>query len=159
MDKGELVPDEIVIGMVEEVVSNLDSTPFILDGFPRTSLQAEELDILLKKLGKKVDLALFVDVPNEKIVERLSGRRICSSCGTAYHIKFKPPKNESVCDLCGSDLYQRKDDNVESINTRLDVYSEQTLPLREYYKTKSVFSAVNGDQDENAVFAQIKERL
>jgi adenylate kinase len=147
MDKGQLVPDEIILGMVKERLSQPDCQKgFILDGFPRTVAQAEALDKLLSEMGKKLDFALALIVPDDLLVERLTGRRTCKICGMMYHIKYKPPKVEGKCDVCGGELYQRPDDNEETVRNRLKVYHEQTAPLIEYYKNKGILREIDGSK-------------
>lgn len=155
MDKGELVPDSIVIGMVEEVLSKGNSS-FILDGFPRTVPQAEALDELLKKLHLKVDKAIFLEVPNKILMGRLTGRRVCKSCGTVYHIESKPSKSEGVCDKCGGAVVQRNDDKEEVIGNRLKAYEEFTMPLKNYYKKTGQYAEVDGNRDTEEVYKSIK---
>jgi len=156
MDKGQLVPDEIILGMVKERLSQPDCQKgFILDGFPRTVAQAEALDKLLSEMGKKLDFALALIVPDDLLVERLTGRRTCKSCGMMYHIKYKPPKAEGKCDVCGGELYQRPDDNEETVRNRLKVYHEQTAPLIEYYKNKGILREIDGSKSIEEITQQI----
>ncbi len=160
MDKGTLVPDEIVVGIVKERLSKPDAADgVLLDGFPRTVEQAEALDEVLRELGLKLDAVLSVDVDEEELVTRLTGRRVCSNCGTTYHIKFNPPKVRNICDHCGSELYQRSDDTVETVKERLDVYKKQTFPLIEYYKRKGLFQSIDGNQDIEQVFDVVSAYL
>ncbi|MFN4132101.1 MAG: adenylate kinase [Caldimicrobium sp.] len=156
MDKGQLVPDEIILGMVKERLSQPDCEKgFILDGFPRTVAQAEALDNLLAEMGKKLDFALALIVPDELLVERLTGRRTCKSCGMMYHIKYKPPKVEGKCDHCGGELYQRPDDNEETVRNRLKVYHESTAPLIDYYNKKGILKEIDGSKSIEEITAQL----
>jgi adenylate kinase len=156
MDKGQLVPDEIILGMVKERLSQPDCQKgFILDGFPRTVAQAEALDKLLSEMGKKLDFALALIVPDDLLVERLTGRRTCKTCGMMYHIKYKPPKVEGKCDVCGGELYQRPDDNEETVRNRLKVYHEQTAPLIEYYKNQGILREIDGSKSIEEITQQI----
>lgn len=160
IDKGLLVPDELTIDLVKDRLLQEDcKNGFLLDGFPRTVKQAEALDEFLVSKGEKIDTALLIEVPRELILERMTGRRVCLSCGASYHIKFNPPKNEGKCDLCKADLIQRKDDNEKTVNDRLEVYDNQTQPLIEYYKTQDVLSAVDGTLPINEVFDNICSSL
>ncbi len=156
MDKGQLVPDEIVLGMVEERLKQPDCDKgFILDGFPRTVPQAEALDQLLEKMGKKIDYAIAIDVPDEELIKRLTGRRTCKNCGMMYHIMFKPPKEEGKCDKCGGELYQRADDNEETVRNRLRVYHEQTEPIIQFYEKKGVLYRIDGIGSIDEIFERI----
>lgn len=140
MDLGKLVPDEIVIAMLKERIAKDDcKNGFILDGFPRTILQAEALD----KIGVKIDKVIEIDVPDEVILDRLSGRRVCENCGTPYHITNKKPKVDGVCDVCSGKLVKRKDDNVDTIKDRLKVFHDQTAPLIDYYANQKKLSVVS----------------
>ena len=160
MDKGQLVPDEIVLGMVEERLKQPDCEKgFILDGFPRTVPQAEALDKLLEKMGKKIDYAICIDVPDDELVKRLTGRRTCKKCGMMYHVMFKPPKEEGKCDVCGGELYQRADDNEETVRNRLKVYHEQTEPIIAYYEKKGVLHRVDGMGSIDEIFDRIVQIL
>ncbi len=160
MDKGQLVPDEVVIGIVEERLSQPDCEKgFILDGFPRTVPQAEALDKILEKMGKKIDYVINLVVPDVEILKRLTGRRTCRNCGAMYHVIYNPPKKEGVCDKCGGELYQRDDDKEETIKNRLKVYREQTEPLIEYYKAKGVLVDIDGTKDINGIFEEILKVL
>lgn len=160
MDKGQLVPDEIILGMVKERLSQPDcERGFILDGFPRTVAQAEALDKLLQEMGKKLDFALALVVPDELLVERLTGRRTCKSCGMMYHIKYKPPKEDNKCDVCGGELYQRPDDNEETVRNRLKVYHESTAPLIEYYRKKGILREIDGSKSIEEITQQIIQIL
>ncbi|WP_138204910.1 adenylate kinase [Haloimpatiens lingqiaonensis] len=156
MDKGLLVPDELTIDLVKDRLSQEDCKKgFLLDGFPRTVKQAEALDEFINDKGEKIDTALLIEVPRELILERMTGRRVCPSCGASYHIKFNPPKNEGKCGICGADLIQRKDDNEETVMDRLDVYDKQTQPLIAYYKSQNVLSIVDGTLAIDKVFEDI----
>lgn len=156
MDKGLLVPDELVVDLVVDRLSQDDAKKgYVLDGFPRTIPQAKALDEALEKIGEKLDYAINVDVPDENIVCRMSGRRACVSCGGTYHIKYNPTKTEGVCDACGGELVLRDDDKPETVKKRLDVYHEQTQPLIDYYKESGVLKDVDGTVDLEDVFAAI----
>jgi adenylate kinase len=145
MDKGELVPDSVVLGMVEERLKQDDcKAGYILDGFPRNTKQAEALDEMLAKLGMSLTAALSVDVPFENLMKRLTGRRTCKSCGQMFNVYFGAPKKEGVCDKCGGELFQRDDDKEETIKKRLDVYTAQTAPLIDYYGKKNILKSVDG---------------
>ena len=160
MDKGQLVPDELTVQLLLDRVANPDcSNGYVLDGFPRTIPQADVLDKELTKLGDKVDFAINVDVPDENIIRRMSGRRACLKCGATYHIEHIPPKTEGICDRCGSELVQRDDDKPETVKSRLDVYHEQTQPLIEYYNEKNILKTVDGTRDLNDVFSDIVKIL
>ncbi|BAC12096.1 MULTISPECIES: adenylate kinase [Oceanobacillus] len=160
MDQGDLVPDEVTVGIVKERLAMDDcANGFLLDGFPRTTRQAEELQNLLSDLGKSIDYVIHVDVPEEKLVERLTGRRICPTCGTAYHVVYNPPKEEGICDKDGSQLIQRDDDQPETVKNRLAVNIEQTQPLLDFYQDKGYLVKVNGDRDINVVFQDIESIL
>ena len=160
MEKGQLVPDEIVLGMVEERLKQPDcERGFLLDGFPRTVPQAEALDEMLNKWGKKIDYAIAIEVPDEELVKRLTGRRTCKNCGMMYHIIFKPPKEDNRCDACGGELYQRADDNEETVRNRLKVYHESTAPLIDYYERKGVLYRVDGLGGIEEIFERIVKVL
>ncbi len=156
MDKGLLVPDELTVQLLLDRVANDDcKNGYVLDGFPRTIPQADVLDAELTKLGDKVDFAVNVDVPDENIVRRMSGRRACLKCGATYHIEHIPPKTEGICDKCGSELVQREDDKPETVQNRLSVYHEQTQPLIDYYDKKNILKTVDGTKDMQEVFNEI----
>jgi adenylate kinase len=162
MDKGELVPDDVVIGVVEERLTKPDlDKGYMLDGFPRTLPQAEALGKILEGQKKSIDHAILVDVPDEELIKRLSGRRTCrnSDCGAMYHVMFNPPAKEGICDKCGSELYQRDDDSEATIRERLGVYNSQTAPLIEYYEAKSLLRRVNGVGPIDEIFAAIEKVL
>ena len=157
MEKGGLVPDEIVIGIVRERLSKKDAKhSFILDGFPRTSQQAESLDSMLKELAIPLDLALYFKTSLAVIIRRLSGRRVCSKCGKTYHMTNFRPKVQGVCDVCSGDLMQRPDDREEVIENRLKEYEKQTAPLIDYYKKKKILSEVSGDLDVEELNAELE---
>lgn len=156
MDKGALVPDELTVSLVIDRVQKDDcSRGYILDGFPRTIPQAEALTEALAKMGAKIDAAVDVEVPDEAIVSRMSGRRACVNCGATYHIVFNPPKTEGICDVCGAKLILREDDRPETVQNRLTVYHEQTQPLIEYYRNEGVLAGVDGTKDLKEVFKDI----
>ncbi|WP_125153940.1 adenylate kinase [Clostridium rectalis] len=160
IDKGQLVPDELTIDIVNDRLKNDDCKKgFLLDGFPRTVKQAEALDDFLNNNGSKIDTALLIDVPEKFILDRMTGRRVCTACGASYHIRFNPPKVESKCDACGGELIQRKDDTEETVKERLTVYSNQTQPLVEYYKNNDSLSIVDGTREINDVFKNISNIL
>ncbi|WP_027415396.1 adenylate kinase [Aneurinibacillus terranovensis] len=160
MDQGLLVPDEVVIGIVKERLAKPDcERGFLLDGFPRTLAQAEALDATLAELGRGIDHVINIDVDRSILLERLTGRRICKSCGATYHVVFNPPAQEGICDKCGGELYQRSDDNEETVATRLDVNIEQSAPLLKYYAEKGLLRNINGQQDINVVFADLASLL
>ena len=156
MDKGLLVPDELTVRLLLDRVAQDDcSNGYVLDGFPRTIPQAEVLDSELTKLGDSVDYAVDVDVPDENIINRMSGRRACLNCGATYHIVSIPPKKEGICDVCGSELVLRDDDKPETVKNRLNVYHEQTQPLIDFYTEKGVLKTVDGTVPMEEVFAAI----
>lgn len=156
MEKGELVPDDIVIKIVIERLAKPDiKKGFILDGFPRTRKQAVSLDEELRKIGLRIDSVIYFDTSEEVSIKRLSGRRVCRSCGANFHIVNMKAKKEGVCDICAGELYQREDDKVETIKNRLNVYQNQTRDLIEYYKSKGILETVNGDLDVEKVFETI----
>jgi adenylate kinase len=160
MDKGELVPDEVVIGIVKERLAQPDcDNGFILDGFPRTIKQAEALDEILKELNKSIDAVINVAVPEEEIVKRIVNRRTCRNCKAVYHLIYNPPKEENKCDKCGGELYQRDDDKEETVKERLRVYRSQTEPLIDYYSKKGLVYNVDGTKPIEGVFEEIKEIL
>ena len=157
MDAGALVPDEVVIGIIKERLAKDDcANGFILDGFPRTIPQAEALDAM----GVVIDKVIDIEVPDERIIGRMSGRRVCGSCGASYHLEYKVPKTEGVCDLCAGALVQRKDDHPDTVKARLDVYHSETEPLKEYYSKQGKLAIVEGQEeiaDTTAlVFAQLE---
>ncbi len=155
MDNGQLVPDEVTINMVKDRLQQEDCKQgYLLDGFPRTVSQAEALQDFLDSRNESLDTALLIEVPRDFILERMTGRRVCPSCGASYHIKFNPAVN-GKCELCGSDVVQRKDDTEETVKERLDVYEKQTQPLIDFYKDKNLLSTVDGTQAINKVFEGI----
>ncbi|AKG91352.1 Adenylate kinase [Geoglobus ahangari] len=160
MDRGELVPDEIVIGIVRERLSQPDCEKgFILDGFPRTIKQAEALDEMLDDMGKKIDAVINIVVPDEEILKRIVYRRVCKECGAVYNLIYSPPKQDGICDKCGGELYQRDDDKEETVKERLRVYKEQTEPLINYYSQKEVIYNIDGTKDIEEVWKQIESVL
>jgi adenylate kinase len=160
MDKGELVPDEVTIGIVRERLSKDDcKMGFLLDGFPRTVPQAEALENILADLERKIDYVINIDVDKNILMDRLTGRRICKSCGATYHLIFNPPVQEGVCDRCGGELYQRADDNAETVHNRLEVNIKQAKPLLDFYEGKGYLRTLDGQRDISVVFADIKQLL
>ncbi len=160
MERGELVPDEVVIGIVEERLKEPDcERGFILDGFPRTRPQAEALQKILANIGKAINYVINIEVEDEELIRRLSGRRTCRDCGAMYHINFNPPKNDGICDRCGGNLYQREDDKEETIRTRLREYNRQTAPLIEYYQGKRTLHSIRGIGNKEQIFSQISNLL
>ncbi len=160
IDKGELVPDEIVVGVVKERLSRPDCQQgVLLDGFPRTLEQAEALDGVMSELNMKADAVISIDVNEDELLNRLTGRRVCRNCGTTYHVSFNPPKVRNICDHCGGELYQRSDDTVETVKERLNVYKKQTLPMIDYYKRRGVFISIDGSRDIDEVFADVSSYL
>ena len=160
MEKGELVPDDIVIEMMLDTIKNAKAKKdFILDGFPRTVYQAKKLDAELHKLKLPIDMVVYFKTSVETVILRLTGRRLCSKCGANYHIVNMPPKKQGVCDKCGSELYQRKDDNEETIKKRLEVYNSQTKELIDYYKAQGILEEVSGDLEAGVVYSELTEIL
>ncbi|AQL55564.1 adenylate kinase [Abyssicoccus albus] len=160
MDKGELVPDEVTIGIVRDRLNESDASKgFLLDGFPRTVEQAEALNEIMKDMSSKIDAVIYINVAQEELLTRLTGRRICKTCGKAYHLVFNPPKVEGVCDNDGTKLYQREDDNPETVQNRLDVNIKQTKPLLDFYDAQGVLKEVNGEGDIDDVFNEIQSIL
>lgn len=160
MDKGRLVPDGVVVGMVEERVKKGDCTAgFILDGFPRTVAQADALEGTLQRMKKALSRVILVNVDEDELVKRLTGRRVCEKCGAGYHVIFDPPKQEGVCDKCQGKLYQRDDDKESTIRNRLKVYNNQTAPLIEYYQKKQLLSMVDGMGSIEEIFGRISKAL
>ena len=160
MDKGLLVPDELTVKILLDRVAQEDcKNGYVLDGFPRTIPQAEVLDKALSELGDHIDYAIDVNVPDENIIKRMSGRRACLTCGATYHIEHVPPKKEGICDTCGSELVLRDDDKAETVKNRLDVYHKQTQPLIDYYTKKNILKTVDGTVDMMDVFGAITSIL
>jgi adenylate kinase len=160
MDQGQLVPDEIVIGIVEERLKERDcNSGFILDGFPRTIPQAEALQPILTKIERTIDHVINIEVEPEELIRRLTGRRTCKNCGAMFHLLFQPPKREGICDRCGGTLYQRADDKEETIRTRLKEYEKQTAPLIQYYRDKKRLCSILGVGGPDQIFDQITRLL
>lgn len=160
IDKGELVPDDVTIGIVEERLQQPDCKKgFLLDGFPRTLAQAEALDQILGRLNTKLDDVINLKVDSDNLLARITGRRVCKSCGTSYHIVFNPPKVEGICDKDGGELYQRPDDNEDSVRTRLDEYSNKTAPLLTFYENQNLLRHIDGEQDIDVVSKNIVSLL
>jgi adenylate kinase len=160
MDAGNLVPDEVTIGIVRDRLSKADCEKgFLLDGFPRTVAQAEALEEITNELSRKIDYVLNISVDSDKLMQRLTGRRICQTCGSTYHVIFNPPKVEGVCDKDGGTLIQRQDDNEETVRNRLDVNMKQAKPLLDFYGDKGYLKNINGDQDIDKVFQDIDQLI
>ncbi len=160
MEQGQLVPDEVTVGIVRERLAEADCKDgFLLDGFPRTVQQADALDGILKDLGMVLDRVINIEVDKAFLVDRLTGRRVCRTCGATFHVVNKAPKVEGVCDKCGGELYQRNDDKIETVSNRLDVYAAQTAPLIEYYQSKGVMSSIDGSKSMEDVLADIRSAL
>ena len=160
MDRGELVPDEVTIGIVRERLAEEDAKKgFLLDGFPRTVEQADALNDILSSLGREVDAVINIQVPEEELMNRLTGRRICEVCGTTYHLVFNPPKVESICDLDGGKLYQREDDNPETVANRLSVNVKQTKPLLDFYENQGVLKNIDGSREIEIVTEDVIQIL
>lgn len=160
MDAGELVPDEVVIGIVGERIKESDCAGgFLLDGFPRTTSQADALAEILTKAGRAIDHVVCIQVEKEEVVERLSGRRSCRACGYPHHVRFNPPEKDGICDKCGGELYQRDDDREEAIRQRLETYESQTQPLIDYYRERNLLRPVDGRGDVGVVYGRIRSAL
>ncbi|MDO8535956.1 MAG: adenylate kinase [Candidatus Omnitrophota bacterium] len=158
MDKGELVPDEVVVGIVVDRLAQNDTKKgYILDGFPRTLKQAEELDAALKRIVSGIDMVLYFEIPDGIAIDRLTGRRVCMKCGANFHIKNIPPKKEGICDKCGAELFQRPDDKLETVKNRLKVYELQTSPLIEYYTKQGILKKVSGALDVKELFKVLSQ--
>jgi len=160
MDAGDLVPDDVTIAMVLDRLAREDCAKgALLDGFPRTLAQAAALDEALSKINSKINLVLYIQVPTDELISRVTGRRLCRSCGASYHVRFKPPAKDGVCDKCGGELYQRDDDTEETARRRLDVYDTQTKPLVDYYDGKGCLVAIDGNQSIDAVTTALKAAI
>lgn len=160
VESGGLVPDEIAVEVVAQTVKGLDlNKGFVLDGFPRTLVQAELLDKTLAELGIRIDRVFYFDTSESMIINRLGGRRICPKCSATYHVINLPPKKEGICDNCGNELYQRKDDSPDTIKKRLAVYENQTKELIEYYRKKKLLDTINGDLSKDEAFVILRQKL
>lgn len=158
MQKGQLVPDRLTISLVEERLKKDDCLKgFLLDGFPRDENQAKALDLILKKKEEHIDFVFLIDVPKEIIVDRILGRRVCPKCGESYHIKYNPPKIEGKCDVCGTALIHRADDQEDIILDRLTIYSQTTAPILDFYQEKGILHKIQGDGSIQDIFSQISE--
>ena len=155
-DRGELVPDDVILRMIRERLSQPDaSRGFIFDGFPRNLSQAEALERLVKDLGHTIDAVLYFDVPEAELLRRLTGRRVCRKCGETFHVVSRPPQREGVCDRCGGELYQRPDDSEDTVKNRLGVYAKQTAPLLDYYRGRGTVTTINGEGAIDAIRAEV----
>ena len=160
VDSGNLVPDSVTIGLVKEVLQNNKEADFIFDGFPRTDNQAGALGQLVEEMAvSPIKYALFLEVPQEILFNRLTGRRLCRDCGAVYHVEANPTAKDGVCDSCGGETYQRKDDSEDVISTRLDAYAKNTEPLKDYYQNKGLFVSIDGQGDPDLVFERFKEYI
>ena len=161
MDAGELLPDDVVVGIIRERLAQTDAAAgFLLDGFPRTIEQAKALDAMLAQAGRAITTVLLVDVPEDELVRRLAGRRTCRACGKGYHAVFNPPRQDGICDACGGEVYQRADDNEETVRNRLAVYGRQTEPLVDYYTRQGLLQIVaGGGRGPDQVFVDVKKAL
>lgn len=160
MDRGELVPDDLVIDLAtDRLLADDCKNGFLLDGFPRTVYQAEKLDEFLKAHGQQLDKVIDIEVEKEELITRLTGRRVCKSCGASFHVVNVPPKKEGICDFCGGELFQRADDTVETVENRIAVYNEQTKPLVDYYTEAENIAVIDGALPLDTVFAQIAESI
>ncbi len=159
MDAGKLVPDSLLIDIIKDRLAKPDvKAGWMLDGYPRTIPQAEALDKILPTIGQKIDVVLNIDVPDQELIKRVTGRRMCK-CGTTYHVQFNPPKEKGKCDACGADLYQRQDDTEETVKQRLQAYHAQTQPLIDYYNKRGIVKTVLGVGDIKAIFGNITKVL
>lgn len=159
LDSGRLVPDSVTIGLVNEVLGQLNGQGFILDGFPRNVAQATALEDTLKTLSLSVDKTVFLEVPLNQLLGRLTGRRVCKACGTVYHLQTKPTKVDGVCDVCGGQVVQRPDDKEDVIRTRLDAYEQSTRPLKDYYKAKGPYVEVDGMGTSDDVYERMMKAV
>jgi adenylate kinase len=159
VDAGKLVPDDVMIGIVEEVLKGLKDQSFILDGFPRTVPQAQALETLLKRYGMTIGKALFLEVPRRDLMRRLTGRRVCQSCGATYHVDSKPPKKDGVCDVCGGAVVQRKDDHEDVIGTRLEAYDKSTSPVKAFYAGQGSLSEIEGIGETEEVYGRLISQM
>ncbi len=158
MDAGELVPDDVILGMIKEELTRRRKG-YIFDGFPRTKAQAEGLESILRELGSSISKVVNLDVPDSLIVDRLEARRLCRNCGHEYNLKTRPPKKEGVCDICGGELYRRPDDIADVINNRLAVYHEKTQPIEDYYRSRGILVEIDGGRGFDDVFDSITEAV
>jgi len=159
MDAGQLVPDAVVVAMIEECIVGGDKSGFLLDGFPRNVAQAEALDVMLDKHDLSIDRIVFMDAPEENLLKRLCGRMICRACGFGFHRQYSPPLKSGCCDRCGGELYQRDDDREDVIAHRLEVYREQTAPLLDFYRHQDGFFRLDASGEMDAVYAALKEAV
>lgn len=160
MEQGLLVPDEVITGIVRERLKANDAEKgFILDGFPRTIPQAESLDKILEEMGVKLDAVINIVVPRDELIQRFTGRRVCPNCGATYHVKHNPPEQEGICDKCGGQLIVRADDDIKTVEKRIDVYERETKPLIDYYKDKELLVNIDGNRPIEEVFEEIKGLL
>ncbi len=160
IDAGHLVPDDVTIALVKERLSQPDcQNGYLLDGFPRTLFQAESLEVLTKEIGREVNLVLNIDASKKELVRRISGRRVCKSCGAPYHVDTAKPKVEGVCDICGGSLYQRADDNASALEVRLTHYEEETKPLLDFYSKKGLLVNLNGEKGSDLLFLEVSKLL
>ncbi len=159
MDAGNLVPDDVVVEMIEDRILRDGANGFLLDGFPRNVAQAEALDAMLARHGLRLDRVVFMDAPEAELIERLAGRLVCRACGLSFHRHYSPPRKEGVCDACGGELYQREDDREEVIAQRLTVYREQTAPLLEFYRNKPGFVRLDAAGEMDEVYAALREAV
>jgi len=161
IDKGELVPDDLVIKLIEKVLTKESNRKlgYMLDGFPRNESQAKKLDEILKKINKPIDQALYLDSPLPIVIKRLTGRRVCRKCGAVFHVTNRPPKKQNICDVCGGELYQREDDNEQTIKNRMEVYQNSTKPVVEFYKKKNILRTLDGDQESESLHDDLLKAL